>query len=313
MFVYRAEHIMDRLEIPAILVASDLSAGSDAVLSSTFALAEKVNAEVHVLHALDLATVPYSAMSATEGFQQRRQDARDALEEQVLRVAPEGVGAASQQVKVEAAPKAILDRAGEVDARLIVIGPATPRVFRGPILGNTADHVIRSSAAPVLVIRHPTTFDVRNVVVPIDLGDPARGALDQALLWASNLGGAPPDAARSTAVVQALYVIPRKYQDDEFAFDRVVAAPQLHIEAVDAQARVGGTDAISMREVLIWGDEPVDEIVRYVESQPTDLLVLGTHGYGAIGRALIGSVTSRVVRSAVCPMLLVPPAMWAVE
>jgi nucleotide-binding universal stress UspA family protein len=39
------------------------------------------------------------------------------------------------------------------------------------------------------------------------------------------------------------------------------------------------------------------------------LLVLGTHGYGAIGRALIGSVTSRVVRAATCPMLLVPPQL----
>jgi sulfate permease, SulP family len=52
-------------------------------------------------------------------------------------------------------------------------------------------------------------------------------------------------------------------------------------------------------------------IVGYAEVAEPDLLVLGTHGYGAIGRALIGSVSSRVVRAATCPMLLIPAALWA--
>jgi nucleotide-binding universal stress UspA family protein len=38
--------------------------------------------------------------------------------------------------------------------------------------------------------------------------------------------------------------------------------------------------------------------------------VLATHGYGAVRRALIGSVASHVVRAAPCSVLLVPPALW---
>jgi nucleotide-binding universal stress UspA family protein len=270
-----------------------------------------VGAAVHVIHALDLGAVPYSAIGAAEGLQHRRQAARDALQEQVRRVAPDGARTASQQVKVETAPKAILERAEEIGANLIVIGPATPRPFRGTILGNTADHVIRSSRVPVLVIRHPLPIPLRSVTVPIDLGDPARGAIDQALLWATSFG---ENASSATpAAVHVLYVVPGRYADAEFAFDRVVAAPQLHIEVSDAKARVGLAEEFRAEEVLTWGDEPVEAIVRFVESRPSDLLVLGTHGYGAIGRALIGSVTSRVVRTASCPMLLVPPAMWAVD
>jgi len=90
----------------------------------------------------------------------------------------------------------------------------------------------------------------------------------------------------------------------------VVAAPQLQLEVEDALKRVPASPYVSGNAELLWGDDPAMEIARYVAAERTDLLVPGTHGYGAIGRALIGSVTSRVVRAASCPMLLVPPAMW---
>ena len=38
--------------------------------------------------------------------------------------------------------------------------------------------------------------------------------------------------------------------------------------------------------------------------------MLGTHGHGALARALIGSVSSAVARRAECPVLLVPPRYW---
>ena len=58
---------------------------------------------------------------------------------------------------------------------------------------------------------------------------------------------------------------------------------------------------------------PSAEIVRYAEEQAIDLIVIGTHGRGPIGHALLGSVTERVVRKAPCPVLTVrqarrPPA-----
>jgi nucleotide-binding universal stress UspA family protein len=37
-----------------------------------------------------------------------------------------------------------------------------------------------------------------------------------------------------------------------------------------------------------------------------DLLVLGSRGYGAVLRTWLGSVTAELVRSAPCPLLLVP-------
>ncbi len=39
-----------------------------------------------------------------------------------------------------------------------------------------------------------------------------------------------------------------------------------------------------------------------------DLLVMGTHGLGGFQRLLLGSVTEKVVRTATCPVLTVPPS-----
>jgi nucleotide-binding universal stress UspA family protein len=53
---------------------------------------------------------------------------------------------------------------------------------------------------------------------------------------------------------------------------------------------------------------PAKQIVRYAERVGADLIVMGTHGRTGVTRALMGSVTERVVRTANCPVLTVP--MW---
>jgi nucleotide-binding universal stress UspA family protein len=304
---------MSTLRIRSILVATDLLESAAAVLESTVGLARRIGAEIHVLHALEGLATPYSAMGAAEDYQRRSQDARGALDDLARLAFPAGMRPASLEVRTAGAPAAILERAREIGADLIVIGPARPRPFRGPILGNTADRILRSARVPVLVLPGASSLLLRSVVVPLDLADPARGALDQGLLWADALRERGVDRGLAAAEVRVLYVIPGRYESRDFEFDRVVAGPQLHLEVEDARERVGPAPGVAVREELRWGDAPAEEIVRYVESEPTDLLVLGTHGYGALGRALVGSVTSRIVRAASCPMLLIPPVMWAVE
>ncbi|HVV29360.1 MAG TPA: universal stress protein [Mycobacteriales bacterium] len=41
-------------------------------------------------------------------------------------------------------------------------------------------------------------------------------------------------------------------------------------------------------------------------AQGADLLVLGTHGHGAVMRALMGSVSARCLRLAACPVVVLP-------
>lgn len=52
--------------------------------------------------------------------------------------------------------------------------------------------------------------------------------------------------------------------------------------------------------------DPAEEIVRYAAEHGIDLVVLGTHGRTGVSRVLLGSVAERVLRTAPCPVLVVP-------
>jgi nucleotide-binding universal stress UspA family protein len=54
--------------------------------------------------------------------------------------------------------------------------------------------------------------------------------------------------------------------------------------------------------------DPAEEIVRYARGHNIDLIVLGTHGRTGVSRLILGSVAERVIRTAPCPVLSVPPA-----
>jgi nucleotide-binding universal stress UspA family protein len=47
-------------------------------------------------------------------------------------------------------------------------------------------------------------------------------------------------------------------------------------------------------------------ILEFARSRRIDLIVLGRHGHGGVGRALFGSVAEKVVRKAECAVLVVP-------
>jgi nucleotide-binding universal stress UspA family protein len=50
---------------------------------------------------------------------------------------------------------------------------------------------------------------------------------------------------------------------------------------------------------------PFLAIVHYAKRESIDLIVMGTHGRGAMAHLLIGSVAENVVRKAPCPVLTV--------
>jgi nucleotide-binding universal stress UspA family protein len=56
---------------------------------------------------------------------------------------------------------------------------------------------------------------------------------------------------------------------------------------------------------VITSNSPSAAIVTYARDAAIDLIVMGTHGRGAIAQLLMGSVAERVVRTAPCPVLTV--------
>lgn len=52
--------------------------------------------------------------------------------------------------------------------------------------------------------------------------------------------------------------------------------------------------------------DPLDSILSCILTEKIDIVVIGTHGRCGFDRLLLGSTTDRVMRSANCPVLIVP-------
>ena len=58
---------------------------------------------------------------------------------------------------------------------------------------------------------------------------------------------------------------------------------------------------------------PFVEIIRYAKTHEVNLIVMGTHGRGALAHVLLGSVAERVVQKAPCPVLTIRQATHRFE
>ncbi len=294
----------------SILVATDLGEGSDPVVASAADLAAATRAELHALTSFDLQPITFTGGDEAPSFPGRVAEAQRVLKEQIARTVPASVTVASQEAVIFVAHKAIAARAVDVSADLIVLGPHRARTGDA-ILGSTADRVIRTASVPVLVLLDRLSLPLRRVIAAIDLSAPARVALDHAVSWTAALGAGGGQADQTS--LQVLHVVPRQRRAGA---DEAVVASELDREVDGARARThrdAGAGGIEMAGQLRWAEDPAEEILRAARENGADLLVLGTHGRGAISRALIGSVASGVARRARCPVLLVPPAMWRRE
>jgi nucleotide-binding universal stress UspA family protein len=83
----------------------------------------------------------------------------------------------------------------------------------------------------------------------------------------------------------------------------VRSSRQLAVEAIVQRARAGGAAATG----LTWEGDAGESIVEASESEGADLIVVGTHERGTVGRLFLGSVSDHVVRHARCPVMVVRP------
>lgn len=94
------------------------------------------------------------------------------------------------------------------------------------------------------------------------------------------------------------YISPSVYEDLE-------ASARKHAEkrlaALKDKARASG---VKVSLVLLEGVAH-EQIVRAAKSKKADLIVIGTHGRTGFAKLFLGSVASRVVTAAPCPVLTV--------
>jgi nucleotide-binding universal stress UspA family protein len=136
----------------------------------------------------------------------------------------------------------------------------------------------------------------RNILVPVDFSEASDRALAYAQTMAKALG----------ASIHVFHAIPDPHsQVWSIEATGMNLGSLLETWQADAQKRLDGLSVDTPGKRLVKIGQPFSEITRYAESQQIDLIIMGTHGRGAIEHMLLGSVAEKVVRKAPCPVLTV--------
>ncbi len=62
---------------------------------------------------------------------------------------------------------------------------------------------------------------------------------------------------------------------------------------------------VVVKPLLVRGDR-VRAVMQEAEREEADVIIMGSHGRGAIYRSIMGSVSEGVMREAKCPVLIIP-------
>lgn len=88
-------------------------------------------------------------------------------------------------------------------------------------------------------------------------------------------------------------------------FLRRVDQERARMEA-GAQALVSQAQAAGARATfLVWEGDPAEAVLEAASAEAADVIVLGSHGRGRLGRLILGSTSRRVTEGARCPVLVV--------
>lgn len=143
---------------------------------------------------------------------------------------------------------------------------------------------------------------MQRIVVGVDGSDPALAALR----WAVRLARATGARIEAVTVASQLPLAAPLGVAWDTGEDALLQANRA-LEHTMAEVEHEGVDIATS----VQDGQPAGVLLGAAEG--ADLLVLGTHGYGAMESALLGSIGRQVVTHAVCPTVLVPEAPGSLE
>ena len=196
---------------------------------------------------------------------------------------------------------------------LIVMSTHGRGAFSRHWLGSVADWVVRHVPTPVLLVRPETDCEVRldderrfrRIVVPLDGSDLS----EQSLKWAKVLGGregqynlvrVTPDSFSAWS--------DHPHAITESTTDLVADAHDDAVKYLDAMKRTFEKGGLTVKTVIEDTMPAAVGILDLAEREPTDLVVMTTHGRGGFRRLVLGSVADKVIRGSQVPVLVVKPA-----
>jgi nucleotide-binding universal stress UspA family protein len=271
----------------------------DPALPIAAALSRSIGAQLHVVHALPPANTIDEARREPGGWRPcngrtRTVTVRHRLEERIAEVGATDIATCHA---CAGAPAAVLsERARQLDAELIVVGPPSCDTVEAARFGPVARQVVRTATAPVLVPRSGRWTAPARVLIATDAGETAPPVVREGLRLCGLFGQRAP-RIRLEFVAEREPLLVGPVEDKILAY---LARQELRrfLAGIDT----GGYDV----EQHVRVGEVAEEVLYAAAEWNAELLVVGVHEVHGLTQLLLGRTPVTTAN-----VVVVPPGLAA--
>ena len=205
-----------------------------------------------------------------------------------------------ESIVIEGKPSdVILDIAREKNADLISMGTYGKKRLKRLILGSVTSHVVVNSPCDVLVVKKYCSECIgkyNSITLPFDGSEFSKKALNRACQLSKI----------DNADISAIYVTPHYEEMVEFFMTDSIRESLMKESKniMDMAVKIAEKQGVSIKTKILEGYVG-DKIIEASGKQKNNLIVIGTYGWRGINKAIMGSISERILINATCPVLLV--------
>jgi nucleotide-binding universal stress UspA family protein len=200
------------------------------------------------------------------------------------------------------AAHALQELAEQEDAGIIVVGSSHTGRLGRVLPGSTAERLLHGAPCPVAVV--PLGYRTHATSARPVVGCAYRSTED----GAAALGAAEELAlalSGSLRVMQVVEPLARLYDSGEMPLNFPEINASIYADTERAlMERAARLSSKLESEATLHSGKPADMLIGL--SETVDILVMGSRGYGPLKAVLLGGVSGQVIRSAACPVIIVP-------
>jgi nucleotide-binding universal stress UspA family protein len=302
--VKRRRWEMDRFP-EKILLSTDGS--EDAALAGRAAadLAKSTGARLHVVHAWNPEIRRAYEMTLPEPLKEWcEQQATQLLAKEVEHIEEAGGKVTEEHLARGRPVDVILDLCEQLGSVLVVMGSRGLGPVRRILIGSVSEGVVHHAHSPILVMRGGAwAWPPHRVVVGMDFSEDARAAGELASIIGKHYGTRGVLVRTYPEIVHWTELEQDRRELYDHLIEDLLASEKRALEARAAEL----AELLCRRpEVEVKVGDAAEAILKAAGDEESALIAVGSRGFGAIGRARLGSVSTKVLRAARGPVLVYP-------
>ena len=274
-----------------ILVPVSFSPQSDAALKQARLLAGQINAMITCLHVIEKAGKMTGRLVSREAERKIRRETEVLLSSRVHQIMDDNKDASFELIITEGkAYNKILEKAAELNVRMIVMGRSDSADSARRRLGSNTKKVVAASPVPVLTLQTYRTTPSRHIALPLDLTDRVTTKIVKSLEMAELLNA---QVTVYTVVDRHDAVLKKKTEERLNLINDLFADYEIYCNTGYLEAH----EALSL------------EITAFARNIGADLIVIMTREESIHNDMSVSSTAMEVIRKSAIPVISITPGV----